>query len=248
MRLAGAVALSLVLIAAQHTDRGTAYITVGGTKCYPAGTAESAKMKALNRLKNREVAPDEDEIDPEVSLAAILAPGQDDRRFDPHKGAQLTAFVVDVKSGGKETCNCDETNPTDIDTHIEVSLAPGAAPTERVIVEVTPRIRKQMGPLWTTEALAESFKGKWVRITGWMLFDFVHAHQAENTNPGGDGNWRATCWEVHPVTSIETVPAPEGAADIRPEAIQALRSAHRRHVPAGSEDKGGDQEAKRRVS
>jgi hypothetical protein len=41
-----------------------------------------------------------------------------------------------------------------------------------------------------------------------MTFDSQHANAAENTNPGGANNWRATAWEIHPVTDIQIVAAP----------------------------------------
>jgi hypothetical protein len=36
-----------------------------------------------------------------------------------------------------------------------------------------------------------------------MFFDGEHADEAENTHPNGKHNWRATAWEVHPVTGIQ---------------------------------------------
>jgi hypothetical protein len=50
--------------------------------------------------------------------------------------------------------------------------------------------------------------GRWVKVTGWMLFDVEHQSEAENTAPGRPRNWRATAWEVHPVTAIEIVQRP----------------------------------------
>jgi hypothetical protein len=35
-----------------------------------------------------------------------------------------------------------------------------------------------------------------------MLFDTEHVGESENTAPGSPGNWRATAWEIHPVTGI----------------------------------------------
>ena len=72
------------------------------------------------------------------------APGEDEDRFDPAKAARIVGFVMDVKVGGVETCNCKATNPLDRDTHIELAAAPGAPNNQRVIVEVSPRFRQQM--------------------------------------------------------------------------------------------------------
>jgi hypothetical protein len=106
-----------------------------------------------------------------------------------------------------------------------------------VIVEVTPRLRKQMkekGVDWSTKALAhdtDGIKGKWVEVTGWLLFDFAHTDGAENTSPGKAGNWRVTCWEIHPVTSLKVLdgPPPE-VQDFQHASFAALQSTHAKHL------------------
>jgi hypothetical protein len=211
------------------------YVLKDGTKCGLEGTATSDAGKELNRHKNRSNAPGESDIDPEVSLVAMLAPGFDRTRFDQEKGARISGFVIRVSPGGRgESCNCGAKDEVDMDTHIQLGLAKDAAETEQVIVEVTPRLRKQMkanGDDWSTAALKQKLEGKWVEFTGWMMFDIAHAKEAENTNPGGKRNWRATCWEVHPVTSFKVLDGPPAPlAAVKPDAVRALRSAHAEHV------------------
>ncbi len=117
-----------------------------------------------------------------------------------------------MKPGGIETVNCKARDLPDRDTHIELVLDPmTVAGPERVIVEVTPRWRALMaakGVDGSTPALRRQYLGRWVRVTGWLLFDAEHANAAENTAPGRPRNWRATAWEVHPITSIEVVNRP----------------------------------------
>jgi hypothetical protein len=207
-------------------------ITLNGRDCGPDGTATSEAGKELNRLKNRYHTPREDDIDAEVSLAAMLAPGNDINRFDAKRAARVQGIVVNVLVGGnKETCNCGATAVNQRDTHIELALADDAPSTQRVIVEVTPRIRKLKGAGWTTAALKEQFKGKWVEVTGWLLFDTMHLDAAENTNPGGEANWRATCWEVHPVTDIKPLDGPPPMSrDFQPKSLTTLHRLHAGHV------------------
>ncbi len=179
--------------------------------CPDSGTAQVASIRPLNRLKNRSVLPGASDIDPAVTLAAILAPSKDDtHRFDESKAAELTAFVYRVIPGGRtETTNCKRGDPVHRDTHIELILTPAdSQETQRVIVEVTPRWRaamKAQGVDWSTTTLQRVIEGRTVRIRGWLFFDAEHANAAENTNPGGDKNWRATVWEIHPITSIEVL-------------------------------------------
>ena len=81
----------------------------------------------------------------------------------------------------------------------------------RMIVEVTPRWRYMMrerGTDWSTRALRDQYLGRWVNVRGWMLFDSEHKGASENTVPERSANWRATAWEIHPVTSIEVVTRP----------------------------------------
>ena len=179
--------------------------------CPPQGNAKPDSVKALNILKNRVDPPTDADIDPAVTLDAFLQPGDDEERWDEAKAGQFFGFVHDVKVGGVETTNCKATNPGDRDTHIEVVLDDAHADaTQRVIVEVTPRWRDKMsnqGVDWSTQTLQAQLIGHWIRVKGWLLFDQEHVNQAENTNPGNGSNWRATVWEIHPITEIEVLPA-----------------------------------------
>ena len=180
--------------------------------CGMEGSATPARLKALNRLKNRYTAPQADEINHSISLSAILAPGNDTTRWSSTSGAEITGYVFDVKPGGGETCNCGKTDPAHTDAHIELVLSPTDSTAARqVVVEVTPRMRATMnasGTDWSTTTLRTQVRHKWVKVRGWMMFDAQHGKAAENTNPGGANNWRATAWEIHPVTDIRVVSAP----------------------------------------
>jgi hypothetical protein len=174
----------------------------------PEGSATSAQAKELNRLKNRTVLPSDSDIDKDIALATMLAPGPDKDRFDSSRAATITGVVVSVKTGGKVTANPKSSDPVYLDSHLELALAKDAPPSQRVLVYVTPRMRaimKQKGQDWSTEALRKRILGKRVEVTGWLLFEFMHVNQAENTNPGAPRNWRATCWEIHPATAINVV-------------------------------------------
>jgi len=191
-----------------------------GTHCGLEGTAHSAPGKSLSRLKNRYQLVKPADINTTISLTSMLKPGDDLNRFNTSAGATIRGYVIDVKLGGhSEVCNCGEREPGDRDTHIEIALTTQAPEIQRVVVEITPRLRQIMKSHnidWSTRTLsgnnpanqASSIKHKWVEVTGWMMFDTMHVDQAENTNPGGADNWRATGWEIHPVTSIKVLPGP----------------------------------------
>lgn len=200
--------LSLAVPAhAQGADSNNLEIYNG---CGMEGDARSSGVQALNRLKNRYAAPQQ--IDPAITLAAILAPGRDTGRWKVKQGAEIVGYVFDVKVGGIESTNCHARAAEQRDTHIELVLDPMAgSPSQRVIVEVTPRWRAIMaaqGVDWSTRALRDKLLGRWIKVRGWMLFDMEHQNESENTAPGRQRNWRATAWEIHPITSIEVVQRP----------------------------------------
>ena len=180
-------------------------------RCPPEGTATSADGQALNRLKNRDTAPTPAQVNPQVTLAAMLADGDDTGRFDPSDGATIEGYVIKVVQGGHpETANCDDMSLANTDTHIQVALAPDATPAQSIVAEVTPRWRERMaaqGADWGTETLAASLVGHKVRFTGWLLFDTAHVGELTNTAPDNPNDWRKTAWEVHPITAMMVDPA-----------------------------------------
>jgi len=170
----------------------------------PEGVALSAGARAFNRLKNRAALPGADDFDERVTLGALLSPGDDRGRWSASRAAAVEGYVVAVREGGVESANSFSLLRRD--THIEVGARPDAPPRGRVIVEVTPALRdwaRGRGMDWTTSALARELTGRRCRFEGWLLFDFNHAGESEHLNAGGPANWRATAWEIHPVTSVK---------------------------------------------
>ena len=176
--------------------------------CPPQGDARWPPARALNVLKRRMSSPSPRDIDPRVTLAALLAPGTDAHRWSERRAATVIGYVAAVRAGGVESVNCYTHDPLYRDTHIELTLAPGyAPPRRRLIVEVTPQWRERMARKrtdWRTCTLRRRLLGRRVRITGWLLFDAEHARNSAHT--AGDSAariWRATAWEIHPVTAID---------------------------------------------
>lgn len=186
--------------------------TASSQDCPPEGTAKTTRLAELNRLKNRANFATQADIDTAITLKKMLVPGNDEKRWNKTKAAKITGYVCDVKPGGIETCNCKTKEIDERDTHIELLADPmHDNKMLRMVVEVTPRMRlqvKEQGLDWSTKTLRDKLLGRWVSFTGWLLFDEEHANQAENTKPGREKNWRATAWEIHPVTKIEIVNKP----------------------------------------
>jgi len=194
--------MSRVVRLARAFVLAVAMLSTGCATC-PVNVFLLPGKRAFNSLKNRTTLPTAADFDPRVTLGAMLAPGEDRRRWQPTRAGAIEGFIVRVHDAGPESANC--LSGTRLDAHIEVARRPDAPPNERVIVEVTPPMRDwatRRGVDWSTATLRSQLTGRRARIEGWLLFDDEHDGESENTRPGHRGNWRATAWEIHPVTAI----------------------------------------------
>lgn len=174
--------------------------------CPNAGFALSSNARTLHRLKNRTVMPQPPDFDPNISLNALLAPGDDTYRWSTQRAARIEVYVLDVANARPEATNCYL--PCRRDIHIVVADRKGAPPNEQVILEVTPNMREwaaRQGWDWSEPTLRAQLLDHSCAFEGWLFFDVGHADQAENTSPHNPNNWRATAWELHPITKITVV-------------------------------------------
>lgn len=174
--------------------------------CPSEGIALTRRARHLHRLKNRTAFPQAADFDSNVTLEKFLAPGDDTNRWSTDRAATVEGEVIDVAYAGSEATNCF--NPYRRDIHILIATHKGAAKNEQVVVEVTPNMGDmavEHGIDWSERTLHAQLVGHWVKFEGWLYFDVGHAEESENTAPGNPENWRATAWEVHPVTKITVV-------------------------------------------
>jgi len=185
--------------------------------CSMEGETAYANRKLSNEKKNRRTAPAAADMDPNVTLAALLQPGSDATRWSDARAASIVGYVYNVKLGSKETVNCGSADSAFMDTHIEIVTNPNSTSGGvRVIVEVTPRWRwfmAQQNEDWSTRALKQTLQGHWVRFSGWLFWDLEHPHNATNTHTGSANIWRATAWEIHPVTEVKVCPGSANTCD-----------------------------------
>jgi hypothetical protein len=178
--------------------------------CPLKGDATNPVVQQLNVLKRRMTIPVASDVDEDVSMTTLTATGDDSSRWSDQKAAIIEGYVAGVKVGGVESVNCHTHEAAYRDTHIELTLKPNDNDESTyVIVEVTPQMRQKMsagGTDWSTATLRRELLGRWIRVTGWLLFDREHAENAINTNPNGAHIWRATAWEIHPITAIVVLP------------------------------------------
>jgi hypothetical protein len=168
-----------------------ALVINGQSVCGPTGKP----AKPLNSSKNRTDIPDANSYIPvDWNALASLPAGQ----VNSVQGApvEIEGYLShQVKVEGPESTNCGLTRPDEVDWHMYLTNRPKQGIAQAIIVETTPRTR----PLhsWdksTLDALVDS--NTRVRISGWLMYDSEHVSAI--------GTQRATVWEVHPITRIET--------------------------------------------
>jgi hypothetical protein len=199
-RVAGLTALVLVSAAA------AVLFLLPHRLCPTPGAALTPARREFLRLKNRDAEPQPQDFDGRVTLEALLRLGEDRGRWAESRAGRVEGHVVEVVEGGVEAANCFSYRERD--THVHVAPRVDAPRAEWLVVEVTPRSRaraRERGRDWSAEALRRELTGRRCRFEGWLLFDREHADESENTAPGARGNWRATAWELHPVTAIEVL-------------------------------------------
>lgn len=167
--------------------------------CPSAGFALTSRASNLHRLKNRTTFPQDNDFDARVTLDELLRQGDDRERWSTDRAARVQGHVIDVAYAGIEAANCF--SPCRRDIHILIATRKGAAKNEQVVLEVTPNLRHGA----TEQTLRAKLIDHWCEFEGWLYFDAGHAEESENTAPGNPNNWRATAWEIHPITKITVI-------------------------------------------
>jgi hypothetical protein len=178
--------------------------------CRACGSAKSIRAQQENVLKNRDASAEKVQA---LTVNEIRDPASNGK-FNEDMAVELTGYVAEVAGGGiRETCNCERDDLRDVQISIVASPGEVGNRSKYVIVEISPRWEEKLGlgGARYPEMLARvksQIQGKWVALRGWLLYDYVHLSESESTAPGNPSNWRATAWEVHPVTSLTVLTMP----------------------------------------
>jgi len=223
---------------------------------YPTGCSLGGKYDGyLNSLKNllfdpasppRHVFAVSNLVDLEKQLPPTLTKANHGQ-FKPQMNAlgegevaALSGYLYYAKNGGSESSNCLLQGPEDIDFHIgiggDASLAGKAlsgqqlSPGERsqaVIVEMTPHFRAKYAAAWNL-AQVEKAVGRQVYVVGQLLADNEHDDAKDDCAHAqhGDKCWRASIWELHPVTKLLVCDVATCAADGAGSGWVALENYH----------------------
>jgi hypothetical protein len=190
--------------------------TISGiSDCPEAGCGENGDVE-LNKAKNRSDIPKAADVKHKTlaSMRALSQPtrwdtGQDRAsiRTAGKEGTpvELMGFLLRVKRGHAESCNCELSHTVDNDVHLVlVGDAENDGEETSVTAEITPRIRAKGHPDWLFKNVND-LEGEFVKVTGWLMLDTKHIRQTHRLSGerGNNGLVRATNWEVHPVTKLE---------------------------------------------
>jgi len=145
--------------------------------------------------------------------------------------SSLSGYLYYTKDAGSESSNCLLNGAVNTDLLIGIgadagiaakaqSRSPGLSPAERrqaVIVEMTPHWRAEYMPRWKLARLQWAV-GRQVYVVGQLLADNEYRDARDDCAYAGAGGpgphcWRATIWELHPVTRFLVCAAASCAAN-----------------------------------
>lgn len=155
---------------------------------------DNPRTASKDSLKNRYEIPASYKA---LSFDEVAAMKEDDTSIYP---AMIEGYVILVKNGGKETCNCH--SGTDEDIHIEITRDSSINdPKQAIICEVNPRMQAITG--YNTKELRKTFLHHKVRIYGYLFSDSEHKQNSAVDEPEGTDIWRISTKEIHPITLIQ---------------------------------------------
>jgi len=173
-------------------------------QCPKEGDATTPEKKKLNVFKNKGVSTPAGQ--PQFLPLKNLLPSvkRNDRGLYGDGAYVYTeGILVSFEEEGPESCNCQAAKKSrkDGDVHMYLGLKKDALKKNCIVVEITPAYKKKH-PNYA-QSLQKNSK---VRISGYLLYDFIHESDAMTTCTKCDGAWRKTCWEIHPVINIKLLP------------------------------------------
>ncbi len=178
--------------------------TTAQDPCPKSGSATSAKQKQLNVAKNKSVTVSSSKTPEFLALdSMITSTKQDDKDwFTVGRYIVTEGFLINAIEEGPESCNCGNADEKlkNGDVHMYLGLTKTAKPKDCIIIEITPAFKKNH----TNYENFLTLKKK-IRVTGFLLYDFIHRKDALMTCTNCGKVWRNNSWEIHPITKIQVL-------------------------------------------
>ena len=167
--------------------------------CPKSGSAKTTKQKELNVAKNKSVTTSK--TPSFIALDSLVSDTKQDDKDWFTSGDYITTegFLINAIEEGPESCNCGEADAGDKtgDVHMYLGLTKSAKPKDCLIIEITPAFKKK-NPDYEKYLTVK----KKIRVTGFLLYDYIHRKDALMTCKKCKKVWRNNSWEIHPITKI----------------------------------------------
>jgi len=181
---------------------GFSFSILGQGPCPKSGSATSQKAKQLNIAKNKTVAVSSTKTPTALSLASMITNTKEDDKdwFTTGDYIVTEGFLINAIEEGGESCNCEAADATlkNGDVHMYLGLTKNAKPKNCIIIEITPAFKKKHPDYEKFLVLKKK-----IRVTGFLLYDYIHRKDALMTCTNCGKIWRNNSWEIHPITKIE---------------------------------------------
>ena len=120
-------------------------------------------------------------------------------RIQTQRGVSLEGYIAEVFRATDGATYGRPPEQGDLHVHLravqQAQCGFAGSRNQQIVTEVTPHFQPPTTG-WSYEALLDLCQRQArVRISGWLLHDYPHLKDV--------GNWRASAWEIHPVTDIE---------------------------------------------
>lgn len=178
--------------------------TIGQPPCPKWGSATKPKEKKLNIAKNKSITVSSSKIPDFVPLDSLISSSkqEDSTWFTVGRYIYTEGYLINAIQEGGESCNCGQADATlkTGDVHMYLGLTKTAKPKNCIIIEITPAFKKKYSNY-------ENYltPKKKIRVTGFLLYDFIHRTNAFMTCKKCTKIWRNNSWEIHPITKIQVL-------------------------------------------
>ena len=164
------------------------------------------REKTLNRRKNRNTVPQPSDFDGMVTIQKMYD-SKDDSIFDENRAAEIDGYIFRASDAGMEACNCYTEDKSKYNTNIYISPTPINKTTRTadcIVAVITPNSRTLSNAKdWTADNINDKFAGKHVKISGWLIYDYVKGNVSIETNPNSAEPERRTIWGICPMTDLK---------------------------------------------
>ena len=170
--------------------------------CPESGSATTEKGMQLNIAKNRSITVDSSHIPVFIALQDMISGTKEDDEgwFTVGDYIVTEGFLINAIEEGGESCNCDQADAAlkNGDVHMYLGRTKTSKTKNCIIIEITPAFKNE-NPDYEKYMTAKQK----IRVTGYLLYDYIHRKDALMTCKKCTNIWRNNCWEIHPITKIE---------------------------------------------